>query len=80
MEAIISNDKQVIDGHSDVNQLMPFKYSWAWCDFLDAQKNHRTPLDISMNEDVADYPTLTVDEKHIYDNVMAMLSSMDVGD
>ena len=67
MEAIDSNDKRVIDGHSDVNQLMPFKYNWAWRDFLDAQKNHWTPLDISMSEDIADYPNLTEDEKHIYD-------------
>jgi len=78
MDAIDSSDKRVIDGHSDVNQLMPFKYHWAWRDFLNAQKNHWTPLDISMSEDIADYPKLNPDEKHIYDNVMATLSTMDI--
>ena len=78
MEAISSNEKRVIDGHSDVNQLMPFKYHWAWRDFLNAQKNHWTPLDISMSEDISDYPKLEPDEKHVYDNVMATLSTMDI--
>jgi len=78
MEAIDPNDKRVIDGKTDVNQLMPFKYHWAWRDFLDAQKNHWTPLDISMSDDIADYPKLSPDEKHIYDNVMATLSTMDI--
>jgi ribonucleoside-diphosphate reductase beta chain len=78
MEAIVSSDKRVIDGHSDVNQLMPFKYNWAWRYFLDAQKNHWTPLDIAMGDDIADYPSLKPDEKHIYDNVMATLSTMDI--
>ena len=78
MEAINSSDKRVIDGHSDVNQLMPFKYHWAWRDFLNAQKNHWTPLDISMGDDIADYPKLKPNEKHIYDNVMASLSTMDI--
>lgn len=78
MEAIDPNEKRVIDGHTDVNQLMPFKYHWAWRDFLDAQKNHWTPLDISMSEDIADYPKLKPAEKHVYDNVMATLSTMDI--
>lgn len=78
MDAIDPNDKRVIDGHTDVNQLMPFKYHWAWRDFLDAQKNHWTPLDISMSEDIADYPDLRPPEKHVYDNVMATLSTMDI--
>jgi len=78
MEALDPNDKRVIDGHTDANQLMPFKYQWAWRDFLDAQKNHWTPLDISMSEDIADYPTLSAEEKHIYDNVLSTLSTMDI--
>jgi ribonucleoside-diphosphate reductase beta chain len=78
MKAINPDEKRVIDGYSDVNQLMPFKYNWAWRDFLDAQKNHWTPLDISMSEDISDYPKLSEDEKHVYDNVMATLSTMDI--
>ena len=41
-------DKRVINGQTDINQLAPFKYPWAWNFFLNANKNHWTPLDINM--------------------------------
>ena len=43
------DDKRVVNGMTDVNQLAPFKYSWAWEFFLNANKNHWTPLDIYMS-------------------------------
>ena len=48
-------DKRVVNGEADVNQLAPFKYPWAWEFFLNANKNHWTPLDVNMSQDVADY-------------------------
>ena len=79
MTAVNANDKRVINGQGDVNQLAPFKYPWAWEYFLNANKNHWTPLDINMAQDVQDYNhTLTDAEKHVYENVLACLTTSDI--
>ena len=68
-------DKRVINGEGDINQLAPFKYAWAWNYFLNANKNHWTPLDINMTKDVEDYHhRLTVEEKHVYENVSGLFN------
>jgi len=73
------DDKRVINGMTDVNQLAPFKYPWAWEYFLNANRNHWTPLDINMNQDVHDYHhKLTLEEKHVYENVLAYLTTSDI--
>ncbi len=73
------SDKRVINGTTDVNQLAPFKYPWAWEYFLNANKNHWTPLDINMAQDVHDFNhSLTDDEKHVYTNVLAYLTTSDI--
>src|SRR5262245_25013180 len=33
-------DKRIINGQTDVNQLVPFKYKWAWEKYLAACANH----------------------------------------
>ncbi len=72
-------DKRVINGHTDINQLAPFKYPWAWNFFLNANKNHWTPLDINMAQDVTDYRhKLTPNEKHVYENVLSYLTTSDI--
>ena len=72
-------DKRVVNGLTDVNQLAPFKYPWAWEFFLNANKNHWTPLDVNMTQDVHDYQhKLTVEEKHVYENVLAYLTTSDI--
>ena len=38
------DDKRVINGETDINQLPPFKYPWAWEYFMNANKNHWTPV------------------------------------
>ncbi len=74
-----SSDKRVINGEADVNQLAPFKYPWAWEYFLNANKNHWTPLDINMAQDVQDYHHKLNDaEKHVYTNVLAYLTTSDI--
>ncbi len=73
------DDKRVINGQTDINQLAPFKYPWAWEFFLNANKNHWTPLDINMSQDVHDYHhKLTLEERHVYENVLAYLTTSDI--
>jgi ribonucleoside-diphosphate reductase beta chain len=73
------DDKRVINGMTDINQLAPFKYPWAWEYFLNANRNHWTPLDISMAQDVNDYHhKLTLEERHVYENVLAYLTTSDI--
>ena len=79
IQPVRTEDKRVINGMTDVNQLAPFKYPWAWEFFLNANKNHWTPLDINMAQDVKDYHhKLSPKEKHVYENVLAYLTTSDV--
>ncbi len=79
LKPINPNDKRVINGLTDINQLAPFKYPWAWEFFLNANKNHWTPLDINMSQDVHDYHhKLTLEERHVYENVLAYLTTSDI--
>ena len=45
-------DKRVINGSADVNQLVPFKYRWAWEKYLAACANHWMPQEINMQRDI----------------------------
>ncbi|MCK5727125.1 MAG: ribonucleotide-diphosphate reductase subunit beta [Thiotrichaceae bacterium] len=73
------DDKRVINSTVDINQLAPFKYPWAWEYFLNANKNHWTPLDINMAQDVHDFThSLNDDERHVYTNVLAYLTTSDI--
>ncbi|WP_083704635.1 ribonucleotide-diphosphate reductase subunit beta [Motiliproteus sp. MSK22-1] len=77
--AINAEDKRVINGQTDINQLAPFKYPWAWEYFLNANRNHWTPLDINMNQDIQDYQQrLNPEERHLYENVLAYLTTSDI--
>jgi ribonucleotide reductase beta subunit family protein with ferritin-like domain len=74
-----ASEKRVVNGLTDVNQLAPFKYPWAWDFFLNANKNHWTPLDVNMTQDVHDFQhSLTDDERHVYTNVLAYLTTSDI--
>jgi ribonucleoside-diphosphate reductase beta chain len=77
--AVNCSDKRVVNGKSDINQLMPLKYPWAWDWFLNANKNHWTPLEISMADDIYDYQhRLTQSERHVFENVLAYLTTSDI--
>ncbi|VAW88699.1 Ribonucleotide reductase of class Ia (aerobic), beta subunit [hydrothermal vent metagenome] len=79
MPPIRAEDKRVVNGLADINQLAPFKYPWAWKYFLNANKNHWTPLDINMTQDVQDYHyRLNDNERHVYENVLAYLTTSDI--
>ena len=61
-------DKRVINGKTDVNQLVPFKYKWAWEKYLSQCANHWMPQEINMDRDIAlwkDPNGLTEDERRI---------------
>ena len=45
-------DKRVINGESDVNQLVPFKYKWAWDKYLAGCANHWMPQEVIMQRDI----------------------------
>jgi ribonucleoside-diphosphate reductase beta chain len=45
-------DKRVINGQADVNQLVPFKYKWAWDKYLAGCANHWMPQEINMQRDI----------------------------
>lgn len=47
------DDKQIINCHADLNQLVPFKYKWAWNKYLAGCANHWMPNEINMAADVA---------------------------
>ncbi len=79
IQPVNADDKRVVNGLTDINQLAPFKYPWAWEFFLNANKNHWTPLDINMSKDVHDYQRrLTLEEKHVYENVLSYLTTSDI--
>jgi ribonucleoside-diphosphate reductase beta chain len=72
-------DKRIVNGKADINQLAPFKYPWAWEYFLKANRNHWTPLEISMAQDVHDYHhKLRPAERHVFENVLAYLTTSDI--
>ncbi len=79
MQPVCADDKRVVNGKTDINQLAPFKYPWAWEFWLNANRNHWTPLDINMSKDVHDYQyRLTLEEKHVYENVLSYLTTSDI--
>ena len=46
-------DKRIINASTDVNQLVPFKYKWAWEKYIAACANHWMPQEVNMNRDIA---------------------------
>src|SRR5213594_886449 len=61
-------DKRIINARADVNQLVPFKYKWAWEKYLAACANHWMPQEINMSRDIArwkDANGLTEDERRV---------------
>jgi ribonucleoside-diphosphate reductase beta chain len=74
------DDKKVINCRADLNQLVPFKYEWAWQKYLDACANHWMPQEISMSRDIAlwkDPNGLTADERTIIKRNLGFFSTAD---
>jgi len=51
-ERVTVDQKAMINCRADLNQLVPFKYAWAWQKYLDACANHWMPQEINMNADI----------------------------
>ena len=61
-------DKRIINGQTDVNQLVPFKYKWAWEKYLATCANHWMPQEVNMTRDIALWKSpngLTEDERRL---------------
>ena len=74
------SEKKMINSRADVNQLVPFKYDWAWQKYLDGSANHWMPQEINMTADVAlwkDKNGLTEDERRIVMRNLGFFSTAD---
>ena len=77
---ITVDDKQMINCRADLNQLVPFKYKWAWQKYLDGCANHWMPQEVNMNADIAlwkDPNGLTEDERLIVKRNLGFFSTAD---
>ena len=74
------DDKQMINCQADLNQLVPFKYKWAWQKYLDGCANHWMPNEINMSADIALWKSkdgLTEDERLVIKRNLGFFSSAD---
>jgi ribonucleoside-diphosphate reductase beta chain len=65
---------------ADLNQLVPFKYKWAWEKYLHACNNHWMPQEVGMSADIAlwkDPNGLTEDERTIVKRALGFFSTAD---
>lgn len=72
--------KKIINCRADLNQLVPFKYGWAWEKYLAACANHWMPNEINMTPDIAlwkDPFGLTEDERIIIKRNLGFFSTAD---
>ncbi len=74
------DDKRMINCRADLNQLVPFKYEWAWQKYLDGCANHWMPQEVNMTADVALWKSaegLTEDERLIVKRSLGYFSTAD---
>jgi ribonucleoside-diphosphate reductase beta chain len=74
------DEKAMINCRADLNQLVPFKYDWAWQKYLDGCANHWMPQEINMTADVATWRSkegLSEDERRIIMRSLGYFSTAD---
>ena len=74
------DDKRMINCRADLNQLVPFKYDWAWQKYLDGCSNHWMPQEVNMTADIGLWKTpngLTDDERLIVKRNLGFFSTAD---
>ncbi len=79
-ERIQVDDKKIINCRADLNQLVPFKYSWAWDKYLSACANHWMPNEINMAADIAQWKAtdkLSEDERTIIKRSLGYFATAD---
>ncbi len=74
------DDKRMINCRADLNQLVPFKYEWAWQKYLDGCANHWMPQEVNMTADISLWKSengLTPDERTIVMRSLGFFSTAD---
>ena len=74
------DQKAMINCRADLNQLVPFKYDWAWQKYLDGCANHWMPQEINMTQDIALWKSedgLTEDERLIVKRNLGFFATAD---
>jgi ribonucleoside-diphosphate reductase beta chain len=74
------DDKRMINCRADLNQLVPFKYDWAWQKYLDGCANHWMPQEINMSADISLWKNpngLSEDERTIVKRSLGFFSTAD---
>ncbi len=72
-------DKRIINCNADVNQLVPFKYKWAWEKYLSACANHWMPQEVNMTADIALWKSdkLSDDERRLIKRNLGFFTTAD---
>ena len=79
-ERVTVDQKAMINCRADLNQLVPFKYDWAWQKYLDGCANHWMPQEVNMTADVMLWKSeggLTPDERKIIKRSLGFFSTAD---
>ena len=79
-ERVTVDQKAMINCRADLNQLVPFKYEWAWQKYLDGCANHWMPQEVNMTADIALWKSddgLTDDERTIVKRSLGFFSTAD---
>ncbi len=74
------DEKAMINCRADLNQLVPFKYDWAWQKYIDGCANHWMPQEVNMTADVATWKNpegLSDDERRIIMRSLGYFSTAD---
>ena len=74
------DQKAMINCRADVNQLVPFKYEWAWQKYLDGSANHWMPQEVNMTADIVLWKSeegLSIDERKIIKRSLGFFSTAD---
>ncbi len=72
-------DKRIINCKADVNQLVPFKYKWAWEKYLSSCANHWMPQEVNMTADIALWKSdkLSEDERRLIKRNLGFFTTAD---
>lgn len=79
-ERVTVDQKAMINCRADLNQLVPFKYDWAWQKYLDGCANHWMPQEVNMTADIALWKSaegLTEDERVVVKRSLGFFSTAD---
>jgi ribonucleoside-diphosphate reductase beta chain len=79
-QRVTVDQKRMINCRADLNQLVPFKYDWAWQKYLDGCANHWMPQEINMTADIALWKSesgLTQDERLVVKRSLGFFSTAD---